>query len=387
MTIRSVGALLEAEVMPEKGKSRGRAKRVLRNLTESKAFEDPKGILCIRGSKTTEELRCVLKDIAVLCKPHARTMLKRNLIRPFEDPEPMEFLSSKNGTGLFVLATHSKKRPFSLTIGRVFGNKLLDMVELGLSGIGTLRFKPESLVSAASSSASKPTPSDEAEDDEESQSEADPTEGGEDGSESEAEGSDDVASSRPASSRAATPQIGFRPVMVFNGPSWESDPAMQTLRSLLLDLFQGHPARPGDGVLLTGITWCVGVSQGLDGTVHLRTYSIELMRSGMKTPKVVLKDMGFHMDFAVRRQMLADAAMMKEACKLPPQAKIVKAKNVSTDGVGDKYGRVHMKRQDFGQLKLKSSTGVRMDRKQGKKVGRDEAEEDAGAWRAKKVKH
>ena len=59
-------------------------------------------------------------------------MTKKNEIRPFEDINSLEFLSQKNDCSLFMVGSHSKKRPHNLIMGRMFNYQLLDMIELGV---------------------------------------------------------------------------------------------------------------------------------------------------------------------------------------------------------------------------------------------------------------
>lgn len=58
---------------------------------------------------------------------------KKNEIHPFEDASSLEFFSEKQDASLFVVGTHSKKRPNNLTFARMFEHKLLDMVEVGVT--------------------------------------------------------------------------------------------------------------------------------------------------------------------------------------------------------------------------------------------------------------
>ena len=57
---------------------------------------------------------------------------KKNDIRPFESINSLEFLSEKNDCSLFMVGSHSKKRPNNIVIGRLFNYQLLDMVEFGV---------------------------------------------------------------------------------------------------------------------------------------------------------------------------------------------------------------------------------------------------------------
>jgi len=40
--------------------------------------------------------------------------------------------NNNNSSSLFVLGSHSKKRPNNLVLGRTFNHQILDMVELGV---------------------------------------------------------------------------------------------------------------------------------------------------------------------------------------------------------------------------------------------------------------
>ena len=65
-------------------------------------------------------------------KPFYKLLSKKNEIRPFEAVNSLEFLSQKNDCSLFMVGSHSKKRPNNLVIGRLFNYQILDMIELGV---------------------------------------------------------------------------------------------------------------------------------------------------------------------------------------------------------------------------------------------------------------
>jgi ribosome production factor 2 len=56
------------------------------------------------------------------------------VIHPFEDASSLEFFAEKQDASLFVVGSHSKKRPNNLTFARTFDHKLLDMLELSVTG-------------------------------------------------------------------------------------------------------------------------------------------------------------------------------------------------------------------------------------------------------------
>ncbi len=69
----------------------------------------------------------------MLKKPEATNFSKKNIIHPFDDASSLEFFAEKQDASLFVVGSHSKKRPNTLTFARMFDHKLLDMVEVGVT--------------------------------------------------------------------------------------------------------------------------------------------------------------------------------------------------------------------------------------------------------------
>ena len=62
-------------------------------------------------------------------------------IRPFEagGEVSLEHFASKADCGLFALATHSKKRPHCLTLGRMYDGRLYDLCEFGVERYRSLQ--------------------------------------------------------------------------------------------------------------------------------------------------------------------------------------------------------------------------------------------------------
>ena len=92
----------------------------------------------MKGAKTSEVITKVLKDLALMKKPHTKVFTRKNDLRPFEADDTqtssLEFLCEKNDAGLFVMGNHNKKRPHNLILGRTFNDQLLDMIEFGVKG-------------------------------------------------------------------------------------------------------------------------------------------------------------------------------------------------------------------------------------------------------------
>ena len=84
----------------------------------------------------------------MLKKPFAVNFTKKNQIHPFEDQSNLQFFSQKNDASLFVIGTHSKKRPNTLTFARMFDHQLLDMMEVSIEhGVPMKDFKVQSPLS------------------------------------------------------------------------------------------------------------------------------------------------------------------------------------------------------------------------------------------------
>jgi hypothetical protein len=115
-----------------------RAQRIAKKKAP-KAVENTKQAIFLRGSKTSELVGDVMKDLFGLRKPHGVMMQRKNdNMHPFDDAASLEFLAGKNDCSIFCVANHSKKRPHNLVVGRTFDGHVLDMVELGVETATTL---------------------------------------------------------------------------------------------------------------------------------------------------------------------------------------------------------------------------------------------------------
>ncbi|KAJ2682889.1 rRNA-binding ribosome biosynthesis protein rpf2, partial [Coemansia spiralis] len=204
-----------------------RAKRFLVNR-EPKVVENAKTAIIVRGSSTSQVILDTLKDLYALRKPNAVNFTKKNEIHPFDDETGVEFFSRKNDCSLFAVGMHSKKRPHNLILGRTFDYQLLDMIELGVEKCVTMK-----------------------------------------------------------ETAAQTCAIGARPLMVFHGETFAQNETMIMLKNILLDFFRGEEA---DRISLKGLEYAITVTagplgpNGEPGLVFLRTYTVELKKSGVRQP-------------------------------------------------------------------------------------------------------
>jgi ribosome production factor 2 len=303
---------------------------------EPQVLEDRKRTLLLHGTKCPPTIRTVLTTIHSLTKPHSTHLNKKNEnIHPFEDASSLEFLAGKNDCGLVVFGASSKKRPNSITILRVYNGKTLDMVEMLLL----------------------PQP----------------------GAEEE-------------SNKQTLFQVGveMKPLILFAGSQWadtsssESAAIYQTLKSLLLDVFCGEEISSIDVagmqyMLLIAAPDTPSTVRPLPGSedpkpvIQLRWYKILTRKSGTKVPRVELQPEGPAFDFRVSRYKEADSTEMKDALRKGRDPNTARTKkNIETDFVGDKLGRVHLGKQDLSELQTRKMKGL--------KRSRDEDDEDESAY-------
>lgn len=192
-------------------------------------------------------------------------------------------LTEKNDCSLFLFGSTSKKRPDNLILGRVFENELLDMVELGIKEYRALsEFKNEKIGTCV------------------------------------------------------------KPCLIFNGPRWSQTEELRRLKSLFIDTFHRDTV---DAIRLQGIEHVISFTATDDNQILFRSHKILLKKSGLKTPRIELTEIGPRMDLAIRRTKIASDDLYKLSRKQPRQLKVTKKKNVQQDGLGNTHGRVHVGKQ------------------------------------------
>lgn len=271
-----------------------KGKRFLKNRAP-KIVENPKGCLFLRGNKSTGDVTGLLNDLYDVRKPLATLFSRKHAEQPFEDISGIERLCTKLDHSMFCLGSSSKKRPFRLVVGRNFDHQLLDMQEWRISSYVPARKFGGKL-----------------------------------------------------------PVLGSKPLIVFQGAAFDNDEVLKRTKSMLLDLFAGP--KP-EQVLLSGLDQALVVST-IDGApttgssppVYVRRYRINFERSGSKLPYVKTEEIGPRFDLTVDRQKEPDRDRWKASMKTPKAAAPKKVKNLSTDDMGRKLGRIHLGKQEFDKI-------------------------------------
>ncbi|KAL8939731.1 MAG: hypothetical protein Q9216_003209, partial [Gyalolechia sp. 2 TL-2023] len=272
--------------------------------------ENTKTVLLLRGSSCSSLIQDVLADINALKRPFSIRFTKKNEIHPFDDASSLEFFSQKNDTALLLFGSHSKKRPHCLTWIRCFGGQVLDMLEVFVvkDTARTLsQFKSEKC------------------------------------------------------------KVGLKPLLSFSGTQFENPVANHyTLaRSLFTDFFRGGESSNVD---VEGLQLMINFTAGEDGQngsppkIQMRCWRIVTKRSGQRVPRVEVEEMGPRIDFTIGRIKEAEGSLWKEAMKKPRGVEPKSKKNIETDLVGDKIGRIHLGNQDLAEMQTRKMKGLKRGR-------------------------
>ncbi|KAL8907570.1 MAG: hypothetical protein Q9207_001307 [Kuettlingeria erythrocarpa] len=286
-----------------------RSKRALAKK-ESLAHENTKTVLLLRGTTCSSLVQNLLSDINALKRPFSKRFTKKNEIHPFEDASSLEFFSLKNDASLLLFGSHSKKRPHCMTWVRCFGGQVLDMLEVYVvkdTARTLAQFKSEKC------------------------------------------------------------KVGLKPLLSFSGAQFENPGASQhTLaKSIFTDFFRGGESATVD---VEGLQLMINFSAGeeaQDGSsamIQMRCWRIITKRSGQRVPRVEVEEMGPRIDFMIGRSKEAEASAWKEAMKKPKGVEVKPRKNIETDIVGDKIGRIHLGKQDLTEIQTRKMKGLKRSR-------------------------
>lgn len=193
-------------------------------------MEEPKRTLFFHGRKASETVRSLLNDLSDLKKPHIHKLNRKNDITIFENATPVEAFCKKHETPLFVMGSHSKKRPDNVIIGRMFNYSLLDMFELGVCSYEGLTAFPGPKIT-----------------------------------------------------------LGTKPCLVFNGSTWDQTEELKQLKSVFIDLFHREEV---ESVRLQGLEHTISFTIAPDGKILFRSYKVYLKKSGSRTPRIELEEIG-----------------------------------------------------------------------------------------------
>lgn len=299
-----------------------KTKRVKRELEKRapKLDENAKKLLLLHGTKTSACVKQTLADFFHLRKDGGKAIKytkKNDAIRPFEGggETSLEFLSQKTDCSLFGFGSHSKKRPNNLVFGRMFDHHVFDMIEVGIENYKSI----ESL-------------------------------GG---------------------GKKASPQPGSKPCFAFLGEKFETDSKFRHFKELIIDFMRGEVVETINLQGLDRVYLCIASGD----KVIFKHCATRFKKSGTKVPRVELVEAGPCMDMVIRRNREPSADLRKEAMRTAPKTTKKKIKNVSTDSLAGKVGRMYVPSQEVGEMALTKMKGLKRERRE-KAAARAVAKQD-----------
>ena len=144
-------------------------------------------------------------------------------------------------------------------------------------------------------------------------------------------------------------QQGALPALVFQGERWDTE--FDELRNVLIDFFVGD-LKGTVGIEQVTHSLVFTISDGETPLIHVRHYAISDRKDDVKLTLIAPS-----FDLSPRRKMLPDDQDMKIALTKPAVNK--KVKNVTTDELGRKVGRVFVPKQHTSEIQPHKFRGLR----------------------------
>ncbi|XP_051511048.1 ribosome production factor 2 homolog [Myxocyprinus asiaticus] len=154
---------------------------------------------------------------------------------------------------------------------------------------------------------------------------------------------------------------GTRHMLVFAGVLFDTDNEHKRLKNVLTGLSFRH--QQNHVVRLAGLEHGLHFT-ALDSKIYMRSYKVLLKKSGCRTPRIELEEMGPAFDFVLRTHMASDD-LYRTAHRQPKGLK-PKKKNISNDAFGSRFGRLHMQRQNLDKLQTRKMKGLKKRRGHGR---------------------
>lgn len=166
-------------------------------------------------------------------KPHSIWYRRKepNALNPFEDATKLEFYSNRSDASLFMIGTHTKKRPNNLIIGRTFHWQLYDMMELKVDNFRS--------ISEFKSSESN--------------------------------------------------ILGSKPMFVIAGEAFQTDNEFKNFANIIVDFFRGEVV---ESINLKGLDHVI-ILTAKDNVIHFAHYSVKFKKSGSRVSLFFLNELSF----------------------------------------------------------------------------------------------
>lgn len=290
----------------------GRGKRHLQSK-EPQVREETKLLLLLKGHHTNQRCTDLLRDLARVRAPFSIFLKKRNqdrLMEPMDKPDDFVYLGERNNSSLFAMASSTKKRPFRLYLGRLFDDALYDLFEFDVRHYEGLSID----------------------------------------------------------SSLHAPIEGAKPIVIFQGSSWDSSMELLGAKSIFADIFGGIRV---ENIRLEGINDAYSITAYEDTTTpssqvtlirvdhfHVKLKKNQARPSAEKTPdSSVLPDVeivriGPTLILQLARARLPSPELEKKALRIPDEEFEKGGSKLVTNDLQETRAKIHFDIEDVSKLRL-----------------------------------
>jgi ribosome production factor 2 len=305
-----LGAIASASKLIKKAKTH-KGRKIL-DKKAPQLVEGKKVAIFVKGQKASAIIQNFLRDLITLRgEPESSRVFMRNGhdMLPFDNIVPLESMASKQDCALFCFGHTQKKRPDNLIFGRTFDGKCLDIFEMGVENYQSIQ---------------------------------------------------DFAAKAPQDVSR-----DLKPVLLFQGEYFDFSEKHQRLKNILYEMFHQRDLKEANILELRRVLVFTAVEEN---TIQVRHYEVngpkngKLSEAGVQMGDVEFKEIGPRADLKLRRQQIASTDLYKAACRKPKVANVEKKKarkNVYTNELGERRGKVYIQQQDLQTM------ATRKFRKQG----------------------
>ena len=284
------------------------------NSLRPKLIEDPKQCVYINTKSSSEIMRMVLNDLYLLRRDYSKKLNQKEEISNYQQSKnDIEYLCDKNNCGFFTYTTDQKKKSMNIVMGLLFNKVVLDVFEFEVVNYIPISYFKNNEIDSF-----------------------------------------------------------MKPVLIFQGEIFESDPSYERLKKFFIDYFRLYDV---EQTIISELRRVIVFSCDSDKIVKMRCYQVDGAIDEEHLNKIELTEIGPSIDFKERSFDLAGIDQYNKAMRQPKALKEKKEKNIEKNALGEKHGRIHMQKQNLNAMALRKYKKV-AKKKKFNKGDNDEKDEE-----------
>lgn len=260
-----------------------------------KLIEDPKEALFINTNNSNDIMRMILNDLFISRKELSKKLSKKeNIHNITENKNDIEYLCDKNNTAFFTFTNDTKKKPLDITFGLIFNKLILDSFEFEVTNYIPIEYFAKDIQISSQ----------------------------------------------------------MKPVIIFQGEIFETEYSYDRLKNFFFDFFKQIDT---DTTTISDLRRIIIIScdNANEKIIKIRNYQVNGNIVEGNLDNLELIEIGPSLNLRERHFILADDETYKNSRKQPKALKPKKQKNIETDLLGVKRGRLHMQKQNLNAVALK----------------------------------